>query len=629
MMNGRGRGSFEAAADEVSRRLVLRQALELANRSAWPVAAGAALLVVWGRRAFPEIPGGGLVLAAGGALVWVLGCLILAWRRRPDRYDALARWDAVSAEPGSLAAAVWFAAREHHSPGEELHLREARRILEARLPHAAAELPVGRPARTWWTWALVPVIFLSGLGQRNLGWEEKPLAPALQADLATWAESLADRKQDVLEAAKAAEAEGELSRSAALEKILEETGALAASGGETATAGEMLEALEARARAVEALAKEFHGDADWLPRPVVEELARHADTGGLAAEVKERRASAGASEAERLAESVGGEAAAVRIQHALRSALEATPRPGMDSEFPVLRHLTATAEHLARRETEKGATELRALAETFRAWAQKKAAREQLESLARQIRGGGDRLAGAAAEGPKETGSGPMPPTGAEELGAQAPPSTPLAEAAPGPGAEPGDGSTAGPAPPGGPLPGQGLEAPVPVPGTEGAVPAPLGGSVALQAPDPTAVPVPGMEPGEEASASAGGPPVPGQTAGGTPGGNPGGQPGLHAGEGMAELRPNPTKPMGSGRDDLVVAAANAEGRSERRTVEAEGASGETSTRGTQETDAEFGAVDEAAMDEAALPAGRREQVRRYFTVLRQRQEGTGGTPVP
>jgi hypothetical protein len=38
----------------------------------------------------------------------------------------------------------------------------------------------------------------------------------------------------------------------------------------------------------------------------------------------------------------------------------------------------------------------------------------------------------------------------------------------------------------------------------------------------------------------------------------------------------------------------------------------------------EFMEAQEAAMDEAALPMARREQVRRYFNALRKRLEGEG-----
>jgi hypothetical protein len=615
---------FAEAADQVIRRLVARRWMELANRTAWPVAFGVAGLILGARLFDADRDGSGAILAVLGVTGWAAGCIGWAWRRKPDRYAAMARWDALSSDSGSLASAVCFAGRESRTAGEELHLREARRILEARRERTRAELPLGRPGRAWWAWLVVPVVWFSGWGQRAVSWAEQPLDRELRADLAALAETLATRRPDALEAAQESGSEEDAARTARLESLLEDAGKWLTSGAETAAAGEVLEGLEARAREIEALAREFHGDAAWLPEPVVEELARHADTGGLAAEIRERRPTGGAMEAEQLAEGVGIEAAALRIQHALRSALGTLPEERVEPDMPVLRHLETAEGLLSQRDLPAAATELRALGETFRTWAQKKAAREQLESLARQIRGGGNRLAEGASEGPKEAGQGPVPPVGAEELGAPPSPASAVAQgdepAEPTEtqmaqtGASPGDGAVP---PPGGALPGQGMAAPVPVPGTDGTKPPPLGGSMALQAPDPNAVPVPGTEPGE--SVPEGGSPVPGQTGVATSGGNPGNAPGLHAGEGMAELRPNETKPLTSGRDDLVVAASGAEGRSERREVEAAGPAREAGSRGTQEVQADYAAVEEAAIDEAALPAARRDQVRRYFTALRER----------
>jgi hypothetical protein len=69
-----------------------------------------------------------------------------------------------------------------------------------------------------------------------------------------------------------------------------------------------------------------------------------------------------------------------------------------------------------------------------------------------------------------------------------------------------------------------------------------------------------------------------------------------------------------------VSAVANTAGQSSVRQI-AGGVTEQSSGLATQSITAEFLAAEEAALDDAALPAGRREQIRRYFTALRKRLE--------
>ena len=70
----------------------------------------------------------------------------------------------------------------------------------------------------------------------------------------------------------------------------------------------------------------------------------------------------------------------------------------------------------------------------------------------------------------------------------------------------------------------------------------------------------------------------------------------------------------------MVRGQQNNEGQSTVRSVEG-GARTEQSTRTATQAALESIQAEEAALDEAALPPARREQVRRYFNELRKRFE--------
>ena len=133
--------------------------------------------------------------------------------------------------------------------------------------------------------------------------------------------------------------------------------------------------------------------------------------------------------------------------------------------------------------------------------------------------------------------------------------------------------------------------------------------------------------------------PVPGQKPGDSPpdllvlGGPPGGEPapnapsltlalpgGREPGVGRADLKADPTQAQRSGNQAMVQAQAGDEGASSVRAV-AGGVRQEQAERTAQQAAVEFLRAEEAALDEAALPPSRREQVRRYFNELRKRFE--------
>ena len=101
------------------------------------------------------------------------------------------------------------------------------------------------------------------------------------------------------------------------------------------------------------------------------------------------------------------------------------------------------------------------------------------------------------------------------------------------------------------------------------------------------------------------------------PGANPGGH---SPGNGTAPLSAQQTEKTKPGRQSVVNAQHNAEGESSVRAVEGQ-THKEAATRSAQTTALEAITAEENALDDAALPTARREQVRRYFTELRKRFE--------
>lgn len=601
---------FEPVARRVGNRLLCRHALQLANRTVVWVSLAAALGVVLTRKALPGESGWWMAVLLLG--LWALVCGAISWWRRPDAYDSLAHWDAVSPVRGSLASALWFQEQSALGPGESLHLREAERILAERLPGLDAEVPTGSMTRSWTWLLLVPLAFGSGLGRRTLALEDRPLTQRVRATAEALSEDLGKLRRS-LEEDSGAKTEGV--SPGRLEEILAGAQELLGNPGK-ATPGEMLGALEDRARGLEKLADEFRGEDAWVPAEVLETLERHADTAPLAGEFREKRAMGAAAESERLAEVAGGPSGD-RLKEALAASLgKAAPD---QAESPVMRHLQSAETHLHSGKADEAAVDFQELSAHFRGLARRQEAREELQSLAERLRSDADQLAESTREGSGEPSPSSSPPQGAEALAAQAPSAPPEGNAANPPPVAPGEtkapGSTGNappvPAPPGAPVPGE-ATAPAPVPGTQAAPPS---ASLTLSAPVPGQVPPPG---GAPQTLSA---PVPGQPAPGAPGATAGLQPGLNAGEGTAPMASSPGKTLESARDDKVQAKMGNEGDSETRAVRSEQGRAETVNREAKGGAANFSETEESAMDEETLPPARRDQVRRYFNALRRNSE--------
>jgi hypothetical protein len=120
--------------------------------------------------------------------------------------------------------------------------------------------------------------------------------------------------------------------------------------------------------------------------------------------------------------------------------------------------------------------------------------------------------------------------------------------------------------------------------------------------------PIPGQPQGQQA---------PMAILGSSPNGNVGG---LKPGNGTTGLGNKPTQATKASQNAVVNAASNADGESAVRAVEGT-AHTENATRSAEATALQAITEEENALDEAALPSARRDQVRRYFTELRKRFE--------
>jgi hypothetical protein len=132
--------------------------------------------------------------------------------------------------------------------------------------------------------------------------------------------------------------------------------------------------------------------------------------------------------------------------------------------------------------------------------------------------------------------------------------------------------------------------------------------------------------------------PVPGQDAGDKPpemmvmmpGSSPnsgaivGAGSGLPPGSAKSEMKGEETEVPESVKSAMAKAEKTGEGASSVRQVEGGVPREEGVSQGSAALSVEFMEAQEAAMDEAALPMARREQVRRYFNALRKRLEGEG-----
>ncbi|MCB1210404.1 MAG: hypothetical protein KDK97_13815, partial [Verrucomicrobiales bacterium] len=549
---------------------------------------------------------------------------VWAWMRRPGSYAALAAWDSNTNRREAFAAAWWFGKQSTQTEHASRHIELQRPLLAEALPQLKRDLPLSFPQRTIWIAALVCVLF--GLSQWRIATTPADLVDGdLQERAATGAGKLAEgdwAKKDL--AGLTDEEKKELEN---LRQKVEDTAEdLKKNDGQTAR--DVLAAMEQRARDAEKLASKLGASGSaWASKAMVDELRGHADTADLGDAVADRDAKQVAAASSALAEQLRdpklSDEAKNRMKNVLSDAeLKAEKE---DRERIVGQPVLSASDAMEKSDVPAAAAQFQSLAEQMKDMAQREEMQKKLEALAQQLRdaagksgedegGGMQQMAGAQQQGQSGAGQeGEVPDVGqndpnqsAQQMMQQqgagqqqlAPPglqnpgqSQPQMSQSgaqgnqsfqpgkPGDGQQPKDGSQ--------PM----LMAPVPKDQQKDAKP----DGIVMGPPQE------GPQSGKSILVPTGG--------------------GKKAGAGKAKLDSDATTANKTGKQSMVNAQSGNDGQSSSRSVDGV-MRDEQATRTATQTSVDFIDAEEAALDDAALPPARREQVRRYFNELRKRFEG-------
>jgi hypothetical protein len=611
--------TFAPVARRVRTRVALRRWLGLLDHLLWPVSIGLALMMLWALRG-----GTTVVVALWGVWAgWIAACLIVAWIRRPGEFSALALWDAAKGRREAFASAWWFETRDDSSEAARKHVEAQKAMLEPAMRDLTKDLPL-RPSRRL-VLPLVLVLAGSLISAVRTPKEEVLLVDdEMAAKAAESARELAkvDLEKNKLTGLK----EDEQKQIEDLKAKLDQTAAeLADAAGKDAR--QVLAELERRARDAEKLAEELaKAKDDWASDQLVEQLRQHADTADLGDAVAAKNTQAAAAAAQKLGDDLKSPQLPAEMKQRMTGTLKDVQDKAeeKDRQRMVGQHVLDAADAMQKGDARAAGAQFEQLADKMRDMNLREQAQKQLQQLAQQLRDAGSSMTGQQQSGemqqlgqPGQTGQQGQqqtPQVGQTPAGQQqqqqmlAPPGIgqqqqPNQMQQQPQNSQQGQGQQQqmmmGQAQqPGGAQSPSNQNAPpmlvAPVPG-QSAQPDAKKPMIIMEGPPP---PNPG-DPGISLNMPASGP-----------------QPGV----GKADLNNTATEKQGTQRQDVVQAQQNAEGQSTVRSVEG-GARGEQSTRAATQTTLEAIQAEEAALDEAALPPARREQVRRYFNELRKRFE--------
>lgn len=528
--------------------------------------------------------------------LWAISIVVLAWMRRPAAARALAQWDAAAARADGFLNAWDFERSGAAEPFARAHLAAMRQAAPTAALRLAKDLPLPWSRDVVGRVVLAPlacmILALSGVWSpvavplaAQLGSDERERFAATTTELATEAQRLTEL---------AGLAPSEKTSAEELAKRLAEAKAEAETKG--LTAHEALAAMDRLAKDAEKLAEQL-ADAPAASAALLDELAKHADTAALAEALRSGDLAKAAAAAEALAAKAARTDTSLeeqrRLEEALKAATAAAEAAG--DKGAVAKALAEAKEGLAKqsqqagqakRDAKPGAQQagkaLSSLAKSLAASATRKQAAKQVQQLAQRLRSGGGKVLAAGAK----PGNNPKAnsPVSNKPFTPNAKPSMPT------PGAKPKSSS-------GGGKPGSGSCA---------------GGSC----PGGSGTPVPGTQPGEGSGAGAGSgtaqTPVPGVGLGLA---KNAGRGGAKAGRGHVDRSMAPSA-VRSTVDGGTVDAAQGNGDSTTRTV-AGSEHGEDSALPVSATPAALIDAEEKALDAEPLPLARREQVKRYFALLR------------
>lgn len=611
------------------------------------IAGALAVGMVIGARRLAEWRSGEVLLVAGLLALWLAVGYLFSLARRPGVFDSLVLLDRRGGWKDRFSSAWAFLQEEERREPEELHLRRA----ETELPKAVSQFPGRLPLPSLrWTWivpAAAVLLALLPLGRIAPDAGDLSLTDEMKRAASGQAEELARESAKVKNLESLTEEERE-----ELERLRVDVDGMAdqLAESEELTAGEMLEALEARARAAERLAEKMGLGSDaWASAEMIAEMKRHPDTADLALAIQDKAAEPAAMEAMELHGTLDDVNLPRETSERVTGVLEqiVSEATSEDEGRAVGERVGNASRKMRDGQAKTAAREFEELAKHFRFLGSREEAREKLEELANSLRDAGSEISGSeleqmekiASEGRGERdGSGGLRsldngdvPEDLQKMlapqlaqsGAQGnQPAPPMGEpdpdapkTAPVPGMQPGEAPGEGK----GGAKSQALQAPVP-----GEMP-PQGGQGGMQM---------GMSDKAQDGKGEGGmlgAPVPGQAPGDSPAGTgvmagaagsqaSSGQGGDQAGTGTAEMFEDRSEAMEAQKDSEVVAQVNEDGESTVRAVEGQ-ARAEKATRSRQEIVAEFLSAEEQALDGKSLPLSRREHVIRYFSAIRRQFE--------
>lgn len=623
-------------------------------RSHWIVAVLAIVAVVVLRRVF-DWQGGEWTFVLGLLALWALAGAVVSVFRRPDTMDSLLLLDRRGGWKDRFSSAWYFLHGSENGEGEKLHLTRAGELL----PTAVAAFPSAFPfPRLRWIWvapllalifAILPVWRIPPDASELLLTSGMQDAAALQSDqLLREAELVKDleslTKEEMLE----------------LEALRTEVDQVAQdlAEAEGLTAGEVLEALEDRARASERLAEKLGmGSEDWASAEMIAEMASHPDTADLAVAIKDKAASPAAEESMKLYATLDRSGITRETEERMTRALEQVMGAATDEdgEKPVGERVGNASRKLLAASPKTAAREFEELAKHFRLLETREEAREKLENLAEALRDAGGEISGSELEKMEEIAAGKdgdrAAPEGMQSIDTGELPEdlknllSPQMASSGQQGTQPNPGQQQGRD-----QNDQNGQQPAPVPGmasAEGQQPGGDSGGEGKPGESPAqqpnlSAPVPGESPPDSDAGEGGKPgeesrdgqgqggqlaaPVPGSSDAANQsvamsGGSSGqvGQGGNEAGSGTAEMIDQETEALKYTRDSEVVAQVG-KGDSVVRAVQGQ-VRQEKATRSRQEVVTDFLAAEEQALDEQALPQSRRKHVLRYFSEIRRQFE--------
>lgn len=635
-------------AEQVKRRITWNRWCQWMARGRWAIpltGLGLVLVLRW----LGITSGGEWIVVLGLAAAYALIGWMVALLRSPDTLASLSLWDERGGRRDLFSSAFAFLADGQGANGE---MEEGRRLhvhrALGRLPEESAkvkrDLPAPAIGAAWALLILGAALAFSPLlkAERNPG--EEALSEEMLAEAERQAAELS-REEDRF-ASLAGLTEEEKAEMKALQDSVDGLAEdLAESDGKTAR--EVLEGLEARARAAERLARNLGATSDeWASEEMLREMSQHPDTADLAASIKDKNAEMAADESDALAGSLKAEELKMETRERMTSTLERVMAAATeeDQQKPVGERVGNASRKLQDKQAVTAGREFEELAKHFRRIREREEAERKLEELAEQLREAGSSISGSKLEklqrlasnsqgGKQGSGAGqsldplsqsptpnspgmtPMTPTptpggqsspqgSQQSIGTNLP--IPGSQSPQGQGQQ--QGKAGGPAMP---IPGTGQQGSM----QQGMAAAQQGGqNPGGQAPGAGLMaPIPGQNPGGA---------MPGAGLGGTPGGSTsmGAQGGNQAGTGTMGLGNQTSDAIKANQDSQVVAQMNDDGDSTVRAVEGQ-ARAEQVQRQRQEMVVDFLKVEEQALDEASLPLSRREHVLRYFTALREEFE--------